>query len=68
MTDTKNWYTSKTVWTVLVMLMSVAARNMGIDLGPFEDEISSMILDVIALAAGAIALWSRITASKRLTS
>jgi hypothetical protein len=50
------------------MLMSVAARNLGIDLGPFEDEISSMILDVIALAAGAIALWSRITASKRLTS
>jgi hypothetical protein len=47
--------------------MSVAARNLGIDLGPFEEEISSMILDAVALGAGAIALWSRITASKRLT-
>ncbi len=67
MSDTKSWYASKTVWTVLVMLMSVAARNLGIDLGPFEEEISSMILDAVALGAGAIALWSRITASKRLT-
>ena len=66
MSDTKSWYASKTVWTVLVMLMSVAARNLGIDLGPFEEEISSMILDAVALGAGAIALWSRITASKRL--
>ena len=67
MSDTKSWYASKTVWTVLVMLMSVAARNLGVDLGPFEEEISSMILDAVALGAGAIALWSRITASKRLT-
>lgn len=68
MTDTKSWYTSKTVWTVLVMLLSVMARNFGIDLGPFEAEMSDLVLDVVAVAAGAIALWSRIAASKRLTS
>lgn len=68
MTDTKSWYTSKTVWTVLIMLLSVMARNFGIDLGPFEAEISDLVLDAIALGAGAIALWSRISASKRLTA
>jgi hypothetical protein len=68
MTETKSWYASKTVWTVLVMLASVAARNLGIDLGPFEAEISGLLLDVVALAAGAAALWGRISASAMLTS
>jgi len=50
------------------MLASVAARNLGIDLGPFEAEISALLLDVVALAAGAAALWGRISASAMLTS
>ena len=66
MTETKQWYTSKTVWAVLVMLGSVAARNAGIDLGPFEDEISSLILDGVALVAGAVGLWGRIAATARI--
>lgn len=67
MTDTKSWFASKTVWSVLVMLFSVAARNLGLDLGPFEDEISALILDGVALLAGAVGLYSRITATKELT-
>ena len=66
MTETKQWYTSKTVWAVLVMLGSVAARNAGIDLGPFEDEISNLILDGVALVAGAVGLWGRIAATARI--
>jgi hypothetical protein len=68
MTDTKNWYASKTVWTVLIMLVSVFARNFGVDLGPFEAEMSDLVLDLVTVTAGAVALWSRVTASKRLTS
>ena len=66
MTDTKQWYTSKTVWAVLVMLASVAARNAGVDLGPFEDEIAGLILDGVALVAGAVGLWGRIAATARI--
>lgn len=66
--NSKNWYASKTVWAVLVMLGSVAARNLGVDLGPFEDEISSLILDGVALVAGAVGLWGRIAATAKLTS
>ena len=68
MTESKNWYASKTVWAVLVMLGSVAARNLGVDLGPFEDEISSLILDAVALVAGAVGLWGRIAATRKLTA
>jgi len=64
---TKNWYASKTVWAVLVMLGSVAARNAGIGLGPVEDEISSLILDGVALVAGAVGLWGRVVATTKLT-
>jgi hypothetical protein len=66
MTETKQWYTSKTVWAVLVMLGSVAARNAGVDLGPFEDEIAGLILDGVALVAGAVGLWGRIAATARI--
>ena len=66
MTDTKQWYTSKTVWAVLVMLASVATRNLGVDLGPFEDEISGLIIDGVALVAGAVGLWGRIAATARI--
>lgn len=66
MTETKQWYTSKTVWAVLVMLGSVAARNAGIDLGPFEDEIAGLILDGVALVAGAVGLWGRIAATAKI--
>lgn len=67
MTESKSWYASKTVWAVLVMLGSVAARSLGVDLGPFEDEISSLILDGVALVAGAVGLWGRVVATSRLT-
>lgn len=66
MTDNKSWYASKTVWAVLVMLGSVAARNAGVDLGPFEDEIAGLILDGVALVAGAVGLWGRIAATARI--
>lgn len=66
MTESKSWYTSKTVWAVLVMLASVAARNAGVDLGPFEDEIAGLILDGVALVAGAVGLWGRIAATARI--
>lgn len=66
MTETKQWYASKTVWAVLVMLGSVAARNAGVDLGPFEDEIAGLILDGVALVAGAVGLWGRIAATAKL--
>lgn len=66
MTETKQWYASKTVWAVLVMLGSVAARNAGVDLGPFEDEIAGLILDGVALVAGAVGLWGRIAATARI--
>jgi hypothetical protein len=49
------------------MLGSVAARSLGVDLGPFEDEISSLILDGVALVAGAVGLWGRVVATSRLT-
>jgi hypothetical protein len=68
MSDTKRWYASKAVWASLIMLLSIALRAAGIDLGPFEEELTNMILEVVTVGAAVLGLWGRITASKRLTA
>jgi len=68
MTDTKARWASKTVWATLIMLLSVAIRGNGSNLGPLDDQISSMILEVITVAAAVVGLWGRITASKKLSA
>lgn len=67
MTDTKTWYASKSVWASLIMLVSIALRAAGIDLGPFEEELTNMILELVTVGAAVMGLWGRISATKRVT-
>lgn len=67
MTDTKSWWASKTVWATLIMLAGVGLRSAGIDIGPFEEELTNTALTVITVLAGALGLWGRITASSLIT-
>lgn len=67
MTDTKAWWASKTVWATLIMLAGVSLRSIGIDIGPFEGEITDTALTVVTVLAGALGLWGRITATSLIT-
>jgi hypothetical protein len=67
MTDTKAWWASKTVWATLIMLVGVSLRSIGIDIGPFEGEITDTALTVVTVLAGALGLWGRITATSLIT-
>ena len=67
MTETKAWWASKTVWATLIMLAGVGLRSAGIDIGPFEEELTNTALTVITVLAGALGLWGRITASSLIT-
>ena len=67
MTDTKAWWASKTVWATLIMLAGVGLRSIGIDIGPFEGEITDTALTIVTVAAGAVGLWGRITATSVIT-
>lgn len=67
MSETKAWWASKTVWATLIMLAGVGLRSVGIDIGPFEGELTDTALTVVTVVAGAAGLWGRITATALIT-
>lgn len=68
MDDTKNWYESRTVIAVLVMLAATALQQFGIELGGIEEDITSLILDAVGVLAGGLAIWGRIVAKMKIAS
>ena len=68
MDDTKNWYESRTVIAVLVMLAATALQQFGIELGGLEEDITSLILDAVGVLAGGVAIWGRIVAKTKIAS
>ena len=68
MDDTKNWYESRTVIAVLVMLAATALQQFGIELGGLEEDITSLLLDAVGVLAGGLAIWGRIVAKTKLAS
>lgn len=66
MDDTKNWYESRTVIAVLVMLAATALQQFGIELGGLEEDITSLMLDAVGVLAGGLAIWGRIVAKTKI--
>lgn len=68
MDETKNWYESRTVIAVLVMLAATALQQFGIELGGLEEDITSLLLDAVGVLAGGMAIWGRIVAKTKIAS
>lgn len=67
MTDQKKWWMSKTVWGVIVMLISSALATTGIPLTPeIQGTIVELIMQGITVAGGALAVYGRITAKAEI--
>lgn len=59
MTDFKSWLTSKTLWSVLVMLAPMLSKLVGFD-------ISATLADLLTIAGAVGAIYGRVTATKQL--
>ncbi len=67
MLDQKKWYMSKTVWGVVVMLISSALASTGIPLTPeLQGTIVELIMQGITVGGGALAVYGRVTAKAEI--
>jgi len=67
MTDQKKWWMSKTVWGVIVMLISSALSTTGVPLTPeLQGTIVELIMQAITVGGGALAVYGRVTAKTAL--
>ena len=67
MFEEKQWYLSRTVWAVLVMMATVLLGRFGYVITPeIQEGIVSLSLDVVAVLSGALALWGRVASTKQL--
>jgi hypothetical protein len=67
MLDQKQWWMSKTVWGVVVMLISSALSSTGIPLTPeLQGTIVELIMQAITVGGGALAVYGRVTAKTAL--
>jgi len=67
MTDQKSWFMSKTVWEVIVMLISSALASTGIPLTPeLQGTIVELIMQGITVGGGALAVYGRVTAKAEI--
>ena len=60
MTDLKSWLTSKTVWSVLVMLAPVLSKLVGFD-------IDATLTDILTIVGAIGAIYGRATATQKLS-
>jgi len=67
MEETKPWYQSKTIWSSIVVLMSVIAGTVGYDISQAEQiEITELILAAVSAAGALAAIVSRKLAIKKI--
>jgi len=67
MLDQKQWWMSKTVWGVVVMMATVLLSRFGYVITPeIQEGIVAIALDAVAVVSGIVALWGRIVATKKL--
>lgn len=67
MLDQKKWYMSKTVWGVVVMLLSSTLATVGIQIdAAAQGEVVDLIMQGITVAGAALAVYGRITAKAEI--
>lgn len=67
MHDTKPWYTSVTVWGAIVSVLASALSLFDVRLdAQLQADLRDWLLSAATLAGGAVALWGRLRASRRI--
>lgn len=67
MIDMKTWYQSKTVWGALLTIGASFVKAAGYDVSPADQvDLADRVTTIITAAGGLLALYGRLSASKRL--
>lgn len=67
MTEQKQWFMSKTVWGVLVMLLSTILGSTGLPLSAeVQSDIVDLVMQAITIGGGALAVYGRVTAKAEI--
>jgi hypothetical protein len=67
MEETKSLLASKTVWGGIIVVLSVVASMVGYTISA-EDQVAltSFVGEAITLVGGLLAIWGRVTATKKI--
>ncbi len=67
MDNVKSFVASKTIWGVIISMIAQVLGRWGYEIGPeLQGQAVDLILQGVALAGAALAIWGRITASRRI--
>ncbi len=67
MIELKSWYSSKTVWGAAIVIVASCANLFGLEISAGDQhDLTENLSAIVAAAGGIIAIWGRISASKRL--
>lgn len=67
MIETKSWYQSKSALGAIVAVVAMVAGFIGYQVTPeAQAQIVGMVFDAVALVGAVVALFGRITATKRI--
>ena len=66
MEETKQWYTSKAVWGGVVAMVLGVLGTVGVELAAEQDSIVELLVQIGVVIGGALALFGRIYAKKRI--
>jgi hypothetical protein len=55
--EAKKWWQSKTAWGLIIALLSLGAKQLGVDVGEIDADFTTLI-------GGALAAWGLRTAQK----
>jgi len=67
MNDVKSFLASKTIWGVGISMLAQLAGRWGYEISPeLQGQAIDLILQGVALAGAALAIWGRITASRKI--
>lgn len=67
MSETKPWYLSRTIWAAIVSVTATIAGALGYPVDELgRDGLVEAILQIVAAAAGVLAILGRFTATARI--
>ncbi len=68
MTETKPWYTSRTIWASLITVTTALAGMIGLPVDGLDNSIlTDTLLQLVTAVAGLVSIFGRLSAKDRIS-